>query len=592
MGMLANNLKTAVSSTLVLSLLALAGCNRPADAPQQSQTAAPGAAPGVQAAPYTPPSAEQLSQMVAPIALFPDKLVGQLLAGATYPEQISSANQWLAQNPSLKGDALQSAEAGQPWDVSVKSLISFPSVLSQMAANIRWTTALGEAYVNDPNDVMNAIQALRLRAQHAGTLKSSPHLRVSTTVRATPPSNYIEQSPSEPMVYSGPVVIPPPPQTIVIEPAEPDVVYVPHYNPAFVYGEPVAVYPGWSDRQPAYISENLVTTGVISFGVGVLVGTAISHHHDWGWSAWDVNWGAPRPGYEGRWHRPEVVYNNTTYISKSVTVVNHVNNVNVVNNNFNNSVSNNYRTTNNVVNRTQNFAIHNAPQPPAAMPNVARFQPNFASSLTAQPAAQRPDGPMTVPHFTTHDVVPGARPSFAAPAMHVAVAPHMNAVAAQPHVTPVAPAPRGLAFAPVLPHDQHSQPHMAQEMQAARMTPAVVNPPARQPASIDRISSAAADRGHADAARDRAPQAQGRGNATMHMPPMQRAEPAMAHVPTPHREVDNTDRSHAPAAHQDHVAMHTERPHGVQPAPVNHPAAKHAENNHHHDNQGDREHHS
>ena len=568
MGMPARNFKTAVSSTLVLSLLALAGCNKPSE-PVQPKTA--DAPPSAQAAPYTPPTADQLSQMVAPIALFPDKLVGQVLAGATYPEQISAANQWLGQNPSLKGDALQSAEAAQPWDVSVKALTTFPSVLNQMAGNIQWTTALGEAYVNDPNDVMNAIQAMRLRAQQAGNLKSSPHLRVSTTVRAAPPPNYIEQSPSEPMVYSGPAVIPPPPQTIVIEPAEPDVVYVPRYDPTIVYGAPVPVYRTY--REPAYTGESLVTTGVIPFGVGVLVGAAISHHHDWGWNAWDVNWGAPRAGYDGGWHRPAVVYNNSTYVSKSVTVVNHVNNVNVVNNNYSNNVNNNYRTNNNVVNRTQNFAIHNAAQSPTAASSAARSQPNFApmgAALAAHPA-QRPVGPMTVPHFTAHDAVPGTRPSFAPPAMHAAVAPHVNAFAPPPpHVAPIAPiAPR-----------EHAEPGRERAMTMQERGGADVHMPAAQ---------------HAEAA---VPPVR---HAEVAMPPVQHAEPStrpaqraeafMPHGTMANHDVNGLDRSHAHAARQDMPAMHNERPHAAPPAPVKHAAVKHEDTSHRHDKHDGQERH-
>lgn len=584
MGMPAKNLKTVVSSTLMLSLLALAGCNKPAVAPQQSASAAP----------YTPPSAEQLAQMVAPIALFPDKLVGQVLAGATYPEQITAANQWLAQNPSLKGDALQAAEAGQPWDVSVKALTTFPSVLNQIAGNIQWTTALGEAYVNDPNDVMNAIQDMRARAQQAGNLKNSPHLRVSTTVRAPAPPVYVEQSRSEPIVYSGPAVIPPPAQTIVIEPAEPDVVYVPHYNPAVVYGAPVAVYPGWTYRQPAYTSENLVATGVISFGVGVLVGAAVSHHHDWGWNAWDVNWGGPRPGYDGGWHRPAVVYNNATYVSKSVTVVNHVNNINVVNNN--------YRTTNNVVNRTDNIAVRNVAPPPSAASTGARFQPNYApmgAALAAHPPTPHPGGTMTVPHFTARDAVPGARPSFAAPAMHAPVTSRINGFAASPHGAPVTPMAQHEVQREAQ-RDTHPQPRLAQEMQAAKMPQPAPNHPPHELARIDRMQAPAAmDRSHADAmreqhagglreqhadiARERALQAQEHGSATMHMPPVQSAEAAMPHAPMPHREVSNVDRPRAPAARQDQLAMHNDRSHGAQPMPIKHPAERHAENNHHHD---------
>lgn len=575
MGVPTKNMRAVVSSTLVLGLLALAGCNKPSDPAQPKTADTPASA---QAAPYTPPTADQLSQMVAPIALFPDKLVGQVLAGATYPEQISAANQWLGQNPSLKGDALQSAEAAQPWDVSVKALTTFPSVLNQMAANIQWTTALGEAYVNDPNDVMNAIQAMRLRAQQAGNLKSSPHLRVSTTVRAAPPPNYIEQSPSEPMVYSGPAVIPPPPQTIVIEPAEPDVVYVPRYDPAVVYGAPVPVYRTY--REPAYASENLVSTGVISFGVGVLVGAAISHHHDWGWNAWDVNWGAPRPGYDGGWHRPAVVYNNATYVSKSVTVVNHVNNVNVVNN-YSNNVNNNYRTDNNVVDRTQNFAIRNAAQPGTVASSAARTQPNFAPMGAAQAAhpAQRPVGPMTVPHFTAHDAVPGARPSFAPPAMHAAVAPHVNAFA-PPHVAPVAP---------VAQHG-HAEPGRDRAMPMQQRGGADVHMPSAQYAEaavppVRHAEAAMPPVRHAEAAM---PPVQ---HAEVPTRPAQRPEAFMPHGTVASHDVDGLDRAHAHAARQDMLAMHSERPHAAPPAPVKHAVVKHEDTNHHHDKHDGQERH-
>ena len=554
MGMPAKNFKTAVSSTLVLSLLALAGCNKPSD-PAQPKTADVRA--GAQAAPYMPPTADQLSQMVAPIALFPDKLVGQVLAGATYPEQISAANQWLAQNPSLKGDALQSAEAGQPWDVSVKALTTFPSVLNQMAGNIQWTTALGEAYVNDPNDVMNAIQAMRLRAQQAGTLKNSPHLRVSTVERAAPPADYIERSPAEPMVYAGPPVIQVPPQTIVIEPAEPDVVYVPRYDPAVVYGAPLPLYRAY--REPAYTGESLVTTGVISFGVGVLVGAAVSHHHDWGWNAWDVNWGAPRPGYGGGWHRPAVVYNNATYVSKSVTVVNHVNNINVINNS--------YQTTNNVVNRAANFAPRNAPQPLAVNPGAARSQPNYAppgAPLAARAPSQAPHGPMTMPHFTAHDATPGARPSFAAPTMHAPEAPRVNAFAPSHSAPAAAMVQHGGAAAPMAQHGAPAAPLVQHDLHD-------LHDPHSQPQP--RI-------------------AQKPGNADPHVPPpVPHAQAAMPRAPMPHREVDSIERPRAPAVRPEQFAMHAEHPHPAHPAPLNRAPEKHADNNHHHDKHDGQERH-
>jgi hypothetical protein len=143
-----------------------------------------------------------------------------VLAGATYPEQITAANQWLAQNPALKGDALQKcrsrAAVGRQREVADR--------LPWRTEPDGWQSPMDQVaggYVNDPNDVMNAIQAMRLRAQQAGNLKNSPQLRVSTTVRQAPPPDYAPSA-AEPLAYAGPAVIPPPPQTIVIEPAQPD----------------------------------------------------------------------------------------------------------------------------------------------------------------------------------------------------------------------------------------------------------------------------------------------------------------------------------------------------------------------------------
>jgi len=172
----------AIGASFCVGTLLLGGCNQqpeqaPAAAPASAPTA-PATAPASSAAPasaYTPPSADQLYQLVAPIALFPDKLVAQVLAGSTYPDQITAADNLVAQNPNLKGTLLQAAVDPQPWDPSVKGLTAFPSTLDQMAKNIQWTTALGEAYVNDPTDVLNAIQVMRQRASAHGNLRSTQH---------------------------------------------------------------------------------------------------------------------------------------------------------------------------------------------------------------------------------------------------------------------------------------------------------------------------------------------------------------------------------------------------------------------------------
>ncbi|MGE8202305.1 MAG: DUF3300 domain-containing protein, partial [Variovorax sp.] len=315
--------------SVCIGALAIAGCDKPTStptaavdpaassipAPSVPQNNAPAAVPVA----YVPPSADQLYQMVAPIALYPDKLVAQILAGATYPEQITAAHDWLAQNRGLKAGPLADAANQQPWDPSVKSLTAFRSVVDQMAANIPWTESLGKAYYNDPTDVMNAIQVMRQRAAKAGRLKNNDKLRV---VSAATPQNYAPAPDSQAAYYSGPAVIEPPPQYITIEPVQPDVVYVPAYDPQVIYGTPQPVYPGYAyappvEVAPGYSQGQMITAGVLAFGAGVVVGAALERH-DWGWHSWNVNWGAPGWRVRDRGappppaYRPAVVYNNNT----------------------------------------------------------------------------------------------------------------------------------------------------------------------------------------------------------------------------------------------------------------------------------------
>ena len=329
----------------VSAALVLGGCNR-----SSSETAPPAAAPvatgptpapepapetapaqAVAAAPvaYTPPTEAQLYELVAPIALYADKLVAQVVAGATYPDQVTAAHEWLQQNTDLIAGPLANAANQQPWDPSIKSLTAFRPVLDQMASNLPWTTALGQAYYNDPDDVLNAVQVMRQRAKRAGQLKSTKQIRVAT---ASAPANYVPD-PNAPMVYGGPPIVEPPEQFITIEPAQPDVVYVPSYNPERIYGEPVAAYPGYVYSPqpyvaPGYSTAQVATVGALTFGAGIIVGSA-QQRHDWGWNSWGMNWGRPDahrrgppqgrpPGYD----RPAVVYNRSTYISRSETVVN------------------------------------------------------------------------------------------------------------------------------------------------------------------------------------------------------------------------------------------------------------------------------
>ena len=168
-----------------------------------------------QAPPYTQQTPEQLQQLVAPIALYPDSLVAQILAASTFPEQVVEADRWVQAHPDLKGEALGQAVDQQPWDPSVKALTAFPSVLGNMDKNLSWTSSLGDAYYNQQQDVMDAVQVMRQRAQQAGNLKTTPQQTVTNQD-----------------------------STIVIQPANPDVVYVPAYDPWLVYGDPIVAVAG------------------------------------------------------------------------------------------------------------------------------------------------------------------------------------------------------------------------------------------------------------------------------------------------------------------------------------------------------------
>jgi hypothetical protein len=343
------NYKRAVAvfviTSLVITVVGLDGCSKKVTV-HNGQGNAP-------ATTYATPTPDQLYQLVAPVALFPDNLLAQVLAASTYPDQVSAANQWLQQNAGLKGQSLMQTVDQQPWDASVKGLTQFPDVLNQMAGNLSWTSALGDAYYNIPQNVMNAVQVMRQRAYQAGNLKTSPQQNVSVQNEA-PGATTAPASSGQAQT----TIVQPPPQTIVIQPAQPEVVYVPTYNPTVVYGAPVPAYPGYSTGE-------MVATGLISFGVGMAVGAAISGGGGccgWGWNSWGCGW-----------HNNTVVYNRNVYVSNSNTFVNrnnyynrnvnnanfnnaNINNVNRNNLNSNNINRNNYNANNiNRNNRTNNF---------------------------------------------------------------------------------------------------------------------------------------------------------------------------------------------------------------------------------------------
>jgi hypothetical protein len=237
------------SSSLVLGCLQ-GGCASEA-AQAETQPLAP-AAPLSASLPQ--PSVQELDQLVAPIALYPDALVAQILAAATYPTEIVEADRWLQQHPDLKGDALANAVDAQSWDAGVKALTQFPGLLGMMDKNLSWTSSLGQAYVNGQQDVLAAVQVMRQRAQQAGNLKSTPQESVTTQEN-----------------------------TIVIAPADPQVVYVPQYDPWVVYGDPLAFYPGWIGV-PGFFFDG----PGIGFGVGIGIG--LFGGFGWGWHHWGTDW--------------------------------------------------------------------------------------------------------------------------------------------------------------------------------------------------------------------------------------------------------------------------------------------------------------
>jgi len=197
-----------------------------------------------------------MDALVAPIALYPDALVAQILGAATYPDQVEEADVFVKSNYNLSGDSLFQAAEDKGWDPSVMALLRFASVLDMLSKNIGWTSALGDASANQQADVMAAIQRMRAKAYAAGNLKSGEQIKV------------VQESPS----------------VIVIQPANPQIVYVPTYNSTVVYGTAVST--------PGYSTGDVVAASVISFGLGVAVGAMISSSScGWGYYGWRMNWG-------------------------------------------------------------------------------------------------------------------------------------------------------------------------------------------------------------------------------------------------------------------------------------------------------------
>ncbi|MGI9383941.1 MAG: DUF3300 domain-containing protein [Methyloligellaceae bacterium] len=205
-----------------------------------------------------PLSAEQLEQLVAPIALHPDSLLSQILMASTYPLEVVQAARWAKENASVTGKALEDAMAKQPWDPSVKSLTAFPQALQMLSDELSWTQQLGDAFLAQQEDVLDAVQRLRARADKSGNLKTTKQQKVEKQTVA---------------VASGKQET-----VIVIEQADPKVVYVPAYNPTVVYGGwPYPAYPPYYWYPPGYVASR-----AFWFGAGVVVGRALWGRCDWG----------------------------------------------------------------------------------------------------------------------------------------------------------------------------------------------------------------------------------------------------------------------------------------------------------------------
>jgi hypothetical protein len=227
------------------ALLAVPGVPASASAQEASGSGEPSKIPN-----------DQLDSLVAPIALYPDPLLAQTLAASTYPLELVQLQQWLTQHQDLKDQALVDAVAGQDWDPSVQSMAALPDVTKRLVDNIKWTTDLGNAFLAQESEVMDAVQRMRAKAANTGTLTSSEQMKVENKI-----------------VDSQPV--------IVIEQSSPQTIYVPSYDPAVVYGAPAYPYPAI-----AYPAGGLVAGAAISFGVGVAMGAAF--HGGWRYGA---GWG-------------------------------------------------------------------------------------------------------------------------------------------------------------------------------------------------------------------------------------------------------------------------------------------------------------
>lgn len=251
-----HNSSIAIFSVFALVVFSLLGAATIVGAQEPEQSAPPPAQQSqTQPAPQQEWSADQLDNLVAPIALYPDPLLSQILVASTYPLEVVEANQWLQRNPNLRGPALVDAAKKQPWDPSIQTLVAVPDALAKLNQDIQWTTDLGNAFLSQEADVMSAVQRMRVRAEANGRLSSTPQQTVTTQDQGGQ-------------------------QVVVIQPASPEVIYVPTYDPFYIWGPPVYGY---------YPALYYPTFG-FGFGIGYDFGYYFSGWGGWGLWGWGPSW--------------------------------------------------------------------------------------------------------------------------------------------------------------------------------------------------------------------------------------------------------------------------------------------------------------
>lgn len=283
--------------TMLLAALALAGCpdeDKPPVAQEPAATTVavtPAPTPASETAAVAPPAksevvftTEELDQMLAPLALYPDSLLAQVLMASTYPGDVADAVAWSKANPDSSGDTAVHAVASQPWDPSVQSLVAFPAALATLGQDPAWVQRVGDAFLAQPDAVMDSVQRLRRKAQAAGNLESNEQQRVTEQPAEPAPAPAPAPSGTSTVVQQSAA-----PPTIIIEPAQPQVVYVPNYNPNVVYGTwPYPSPPVYYPPPPGYYFGGALATG-LGFAAGVAIIDSLWGDCDWGGGDVDID---------------------------------------------------------------------------------------------------------------------------------------------------------------------------------------------------------------------------------------------------------------------------------------------------------------